>query len=219
MSKPTPPPVKLEIEDLAVGAGAEAKGPSWVTVHYTGWLTDGTKFDSSRDTMPNGQPRTPIAFPQGARRVIAGWDAGFEGMRVGGKRRLIIPYQLAYGEKGRPPVIPPKSTLVFDVELMAVADTLPREAGATLIWDGPTDLDPARQNEVVESWITRGVDVIAVSVENKASISTALRKARSRAASRSRSNGGRWSNRGVVATHSQRTAVMGSVREARSAGR
>ena len=99
--------------------------------HYTGWLTDGTKFDSSRDTMPNGQPRTPIAFPQGARRVIAGWDLGFEGMRVGGQRRLFIPYQLAYGEAGRPPRIPERATLIFDVELMAVADTLPRAAGVT----------------------------------------------------------------------------------------
>ena len=93
--------------------------------HYTGWLTTGTKFDSSRDTMPNGQPRTPTSFPQGARRVIAGWDLGFEGMRVSGRRRLFIPYQLAYGEAGRPP-IPAKSELIFDVELMAVADTLPR---------------------------------------------------------------------------------------------
>jgi peptidylprolyl isomerase len=94
-------------------------------VHYTGWLTDGKKFDSSHDTMPNGAPRTPLAFPQGSRRVIAGWDLGFEGMRVGGRRRLFIPYQLGYGEAGRPP-IPPKAELIFDVELMAVADTLPR---------------------------------------------------------------------------------------------
>ena len=71
-------------------------------------------------------PKPPISFPQGARRVIAGWDLGFEGMRVGGKRRLFIPFQLAYGEAGRPPLIPPKSELIFDVELMAVADTLPR---------------------------------------------------------------------------------------------
>lgn len=103
-----------------------------VYAHYTGWLADGKKFDSSRDTMPNGQPRTPIAFPQGGRRVIAGWDAGFEGMRVGGQRRLIIPYQLAYGELGRPPVIPAKARLIFDVELMAVADTLPSAAAASL---------------------------------------------------------------------------------------
>ena len=93
--------------------------------HYTGWLMNGTKFDSSRDTAQNGQPRSPISFPQSYRRVIAGWDLGFEGLRVGGKRRLFIPYQLAYGEAGRPPTIPPKSELIFDVELMAVADTLP----------------------------------------------------------------------------------------------
>lgn len=116
--------------DVRAGTGALAEPRKCFYAHYTGWLTDGTKFDSSRDTMPNGQPRTPIAFPQGARRVITGWDAGFEGMRVGAQRRLIIPYQLAYGERGRPPVIPPKATLIFDVELMAVADTLPREQGA-----------------------------------------------------------------------------------------
>jgi peptidylprolyl isomerase len=91
-------------------------------VHYTGWLTDGKKFDSSRDTTAEGRPRTPLAFLQGSRSVISGWDAGFEGMRVGGKRRLIIPYQLAYGVNGRPPVIPPKATLVFDVELMDVRE-------------------------------------------------------------------------------------------------
>ncbi len=112
--------------EIAPGNGTPMRARACVYAHYTGWLTNGSKFDSSRDTMPNGQPRTPIAFAQGGRQVIAGWDAGFEGMRVGGKRRLIIPYQLAYGENGRPPVIPPKAELVFDVELMAVADTLPR---------------------------------------------------------------------------------------------
>ena len=112
--------------DIAPGTGAVVAPRKCLYAHYTGWLTDGKKFDSSRDTMPNGKPREPISFPQGGRRVIAGWDVGFEGMRVGGKRRLIIPYQLAYGEAGRPPVIPPKSELIFDVELMAVADTLPR---------------------------------------------------------------------------------------------
>jgi peptidylprolyl isomerase len=112
--------------DVVPGGGALAAPRKCIFVHYTGWLTNGTKFDSSRDTMPNGKPRTPLSFPQGARRVIAGWDLGFEGMRVGGRRRLFIPYQLAYGEAGRPPVIPPKSELIFDVELMAVADTLPR---------------------------------------------------------------------------------------------
>lgn len=113
--------------DIAAGTGTPVAPRKCLYVHYTGWLTNGTRFDSSRDTMPNGQPRTPISFPQGARRVIAGWDLGFEGMRVGGRRRLFIPYQLAYGEAGRPPVIPPRSELIFDVELMAVADTLPRQ--------------------------------------------------------------------------------------------
>ncbi len=112
--------------DIAPGTGALAEPRKCLYAHYTGWLTDGKKFDSSRDTAQNGQPRTPISFPQGARRVIAGWDLGFEGMRVGAKRRLFIPFQLAYGEAGRPPVIPPKAELIFDVELMAVADTLPR---------------------------------------------------------------------------------------------
>jgi peptidylprolyl isomerase len=112
--------------DIAPGAGALVEPRKCLFAHYTGWLTDGKKFDSSRDADDKGQPRKPISFPQGARRVIAGWDLGFEGMRVGAKRRLFIPYQLAYGEAGRPPVIPPKSELIFDVELMAVADTLPR---------------------------------------------------------------------------------------------
>ena len=111
--------------DIAQGSGAAAQPRKCLYAHYTGWLTDGKKFDSSRDTN-DGKPGTPLGFAQGARRVIAGWDSGFEGMRVGAKRRLIIPYQLAYGELGRPPVIPPKAELIFDVELMGVADTLPR---------------------------------------------------------------------------------------------
>lgn len=112
--------------DTRVGTGAEVRNRSCVYAHYTGWLTNGTKFDSSRDTTANGAARDPISFPQSYRRVIAGWDLGFEGMRVGGQRRLFIPYQLAYGAAGRPPAIPPKAELIFDVELMAVADTLPR---------------------------------------------------------------------------------------------
>jgi peptidylprolyl isomerase len=116
----------LRYIDIRAGGGEPMRPRACVYAHYTGWLTNGTKFDSSRDTMPNGQPRTPIAFAQGGRMVIPGWDAGFEGMRVGGQRRLFIPYQLAYGELGRPPVIPAKSELIFDVELTAVADTAPR---------------------------------------------------------------------------------------------
>jgi peptidylprolyl isomerase len=90
-------------------------------VHYTGYLAaDGTKFDSSLD---RGEP---ISFPYGQHRVIQGWDTGFEGMHIGGKRRLFIPYQLAYGETGKPPVIPAKSTLVFDVELIGQSDEQPK---------------------------------------------------------------------------------------------
>ncbi|MEO7361159.1 MAG: FKBP-type peptidyl-prolyl cis-trans isomerase [Gemmatimonadaceae bacterium] len=112
--------------DIQLGAGESVRPNACFYAHYTGWLTDGTQFDSSRDTTRSGQPKPPISFAQGAKRVITGWDAGFEGMKVGGKRRLFIPYQLGYGELGRPPAIPAKSELIFDVELMAVADTLPR---------------------------------------------------------------------------------------------
>jgi peptidylprolyl isomerase len=112
--------------DVATGTGARVEPRKCLHVHYTGWLRDGTRFDSSRDTAADGSPRTPIAFPQGWRRVIAGWDIGFDGMSVGGRRRLFIPYPLAYGEAGRPPVIPPRAELIFDVEVMAVSDTLPR---------------------------------------------------------------------------------------------
>lgn len=119
--------VELEYIDFVQGTGAMVEPRKCIYTHYTGWLTDGTKFDSSRDTMPNGQPKTPLSFNQGLRRVIMGWDMGFEGMKVGGKRRLFIPYQLAYGEAGRPS-IPARATLIFDVELLALADTLPRPA-------------------------------------------------------------------------------------------
>jgi FKBP-type peptidyl-prolyl cis-trans isomerase len=104
----------LKYIDEKVGDGAEAKTGNTVEVHYTGWLKDGTKFDSSKD---RGQP---FSFPLGGGRVIKGWDEGVAGMKVGGKRKLIIPFELAYGEAGRPPVIPPKSELTFDVELLRV---------------------------------------------------------------------------------------------------
>lgn len=135
------PRVSFALRHIEVnpGYGALAAPRRCFYVHYTGWLPNGNKFDSSRDTTPGGVPRTPISFPQGFRRVITGWDLGFEGMRVGGRRRLFIPYQLAYGEAGRPPVIPPKSELIFDVELMAVADTLPR---AEPVADGRTASPP-----------------------------------------------------------------------------
>lgn len=117
--------IALRYVEGTVGTGAAVGPRQCVFVHYTGWLRDGTRFDSSRDTMPNGTARTPIGFPLGVRRVIAGWDLGFGGMRVGGQRRLFIPYALAYGESGRPPVIPERADLIFDLEVMAVTDTLP----------------------------------------------------------------------------------------------
>lgn len=110
----------MRYTDIAIGTGAAAVAGKCFYVHYTGWLTDGTKFDSSHDTTAQGRPRTPLSFEQGKRGVISGWDVGFEGMNVGGKRRLFIPYQLAYGERGNAPRIPPRALLVFDVELMDV---------------------------------------------------------------------------------------------------
>ena len=117
----TPKPLyELRYVDTVIGTGPVAVPRKFYTVHYTGWLTDGTKFDSSVDRG------TPITFPYGARQVIPGWDTGFEGMHVGGKRRLFIPYQLAYGESGRPPVIPAKADLIFDIELVGMSDTPPQ---------------------------------------------------------------------------------------------
>jgi FKBP-type peptidyl-prolyl cis-trans isomerase len=105
---------ELETEDITEGSGAEAQDGSIVSVHYTGWLKDGTKFDSSRD---RGQP---FQFRLGEGMVIAGWEEGVKGMKVGGKRILVIPPDMGYGEAGSPPVIPPNSTLVFTVELLDV---------------------------------------------------------------------------------------------------
>ncbi len=104
----------LKIEELKVGTGAEATANKKITVHYTGWLTDGKKFDSSVD---RGQP---FSFTLGAGQVIAGWDQGFAGMKVGGKRKLTIPSHMGYGAHGAGGVIPPNATLVFEVELLSV---------------------------------------------------------------------------------------------------
>jgi FKBP-type peptidyl-prolyl cis-trans isomerase len=102
----------LRYIDEQVGTGAPVRNGQNVSVHYTGWLTNGQKFDSSRD---RGQPFT---FPLGQGRVIRGWDEGVATMQVGGKRRLIIPPQLGYGSQGAGASIPPNSTLIFDVELL-----------------------------------------------------------------------------------------------------
>ncbi|MDX2021354.1 MAG: FKBP-type peptidyl-prolyl cis-trans isomerase [Deltaproteobacteria bacterium] len=106
---------ELQIQDLVQGTGDEATAGQTVSVHYTGWLTDGTKFDSSLD---RGKP---FAFRLGAGMVIKGWDQGVAGMKVGGKRKLTIPAELGYGQRGAGGVIPPGATLVFDVELLGVS--------------------------------------------------------------------------------------------------
>jgi peptidylprolyl isomerase len=114
------PVTELKIEDQVVGTGAAAAPGKMVTVHYTGTLTDGSKFDSSLD---RNQPFSfRMSTDPASRQVIEGWEKGLNGMKVGGKRRLIIPPQMAYGPEGRPPVIPPNATLVFDIQLLSVAD-------------------------------------------------------------------------------------------------
>lgn len=104
----------LEYADLKVGDGSAARRGQTVKVHYTGWLTNGKKFDSSVDR------NEPFQFTLGAGEVIKGWDEGVEGMKVGGKRQLKIPSQLGYGSRGAAGIIPPNATLIFDVELLGV---------------------------------------------------------------------------------------------------
>jgi FKBP-type peptidyl-prolyl cis-trans isomerase FkpA len=119
-AQPAAPPVVttssgLKYQDLVVGNGPIAEDGTPVVVNYTGWLTDGTQFDSSHDPG-----RQPLPFTIGAGMVIRGWDEGVKGMRVGGKRKLTIPPDIAYGERGYPPVIPPNATLIFEVDFLSV---------------------------------------------------------------------------------------------------
>ena len=113
-TKMTRAPAGFWYTDVAVGQGEEAVPGRTVTVHYTGWLPSGKKFDSSRD---RGEP---FAFTLGAGQVITGWDEGVKGMKPGGRRKLVLPPAMAYGEAGAPPDIPPGATLVFDVEVLKV---------------------------------------------------------------------------------------------------
>ena len=108
-----PEPTELEITEVLVGGGAEAVAGMLVEVHYTGRLTNGKEFDSSRK-------RGPFSFELGAGEVIAGWDQGVAGMKIGGKRTLVIPAHLGYGAAGAGGVIPPHATLIFDVELLGL---------------------------------------------------------------------------------------------------
>ena len=105
----------LEIEDQVVGDGDEAIAGQTVEVHYTGWLTDGNKFDSSHDRDQT------FSFKLGAGQVIAGWDQGVAGMKIGGTRKLTIPPEMGYGERGAGGVIPPNATLIFKVELIGLS--------------------------------------------------------------------------------------------------
>lgn len=107
-------PSGLIIEEVTAGSGAAAAPGQTVSVHYTGWLMDGTKFDSSKDR------NEPFEFPLGAGYVIRGWDEGVQGMQAGGVRKLTIPPELGYGVRGAGGVIPPNATLVFEVELLEI---------------------------------------------------------------------------------------------------
>lgn len=149
---PSPNPersVTMRLVDTVIGTGALAQPGQQYRVHYTGTLTDGKKFDSSRDR------NEPFEFVQGRRLVIAGWEMGFEGMRVGGQRKLYIPYQLAYGEKGSGTAIPPKAELIFDVELLAAEDVPAVAAGQdflTVTLEQQSQLESAAARIPADKW-------------------------------------------------------------------
>lgn len=148
----------LEVRDLKPGAGAAAVTGAEVTVHYTGWLMDGTRFDSSHD---RGKP---FAITLGERRVIPGWEIGLEGMKAGGKRELIIPPQLAYGKRGTGGVIPPHATLRFEIDLLTVV--LPRYTDinttdlAVLLARGVRIVDIRRPEEWRKTGVIEGSELL-----------------------------------------------------------
>ncbi len=129
----------MKLIEVATGIGAQVQRNKCVYAHYTGWLAEsGKQFDTSRDTTPSGHLKPPIGFALGIRQVIAGWDAGFDGMHVGGKRRLLIPWHMAYGSRGRPPAIPGRADLIFDVEVIAIGPaTLTRPDAPTALTCAP----------------------------------------------------------------------------------
>jgi FKBP-type peptidyl-prolyl cis-trans isomerase len=136
---PDPGPATLQIVDDMVGKGKAATSGDKVRVHYTGTLMNGKKFDSSLDKG------TPFDFTLGTGGVIKGWDEGVVGMKVGGKRRLVIPQALAYGEAGSPPDIPPKAALKFEIELLEINPT--SAAPASSPPGGTQDFDPSMMGD------------------------------------------------------------------------
>lgn len=145
---------ELQIREITKGTGEEADVGETVVVHYTGWLMDGTKFDSSLDRG------TPFSFTLGERRVIPGWEKGVEGMQVGGKRELIIPPGLAYGSKGAGDVIPPDATLKFEIELLDVKgskfSSIGNEDLKTKLAAGSTVIDIRRPEEWKQTGVIPG---------------------------------------------------------------
>ena len=146
-------PATVQSTDLVEGTGDAAKLGQRVKVHYTGWLLDGTQFDSSRGA-------SPFKFTLGAGEVIRGWDLGVQGMRVGGKRELIIPPELAYGKRGFPGAIPPNSTLKFEVALLDVQDPSYTNVGNGALKDllarGVPIVDLRRQDEWTKTGVVEG---------------------------------------------------------------
>lgn len=144
----------LQIKDLTVGTGAEAVEGAEVSVHYTGWLMDGTKFDSSLD---RGEP---FSFTPGAGMVIAGWEKGVVGMKVGGKRELVIPPEMGYGAEGAGGVIPPNATLKFQIELLGVTPPKFKSLDNTQLRDklaaGVTIIDIRRPEEWQQTGVVEG---------------------------------------------------------------
>ena len=150
------PPDRLGVLDMVRGTGATAIKNASVTVHYTGWLLDGTKFDSSHDR------KQPFTFTLGAGRVIQGWDKGVAGMKVGGKRELVVPPDLAYGARGAGGVIPPNAALRFEVELISVSAPNFKAIGndelKSLMQRGVTVLDIRRPEEWAETGTIKSVE-------------------------------------------------------------